>query len=244
MKPGQLIKGAGCYTNGRGFVIFTTSRINGKALSQPIADTTAVVVKERSDNNKTGVMAVTYAPQLTCPPSCQFYPVLEGDIKGKELRLHLQVQYAGIEALKIDALPATEHLRAHVVGDASSTKAAYLIGSAMVRYERRSPNRSIAYTYTHGWQHPYNVPADAWQGARVLASCETEQQVDKAKALGYATEWTYEEHLSKKIHVRKGVAILPCPNNFNSKVKCKSCMKCADIELLKKNDWTIGLHKI
>ena len=72
MKPGQLIKGAGCYTNGRGFVIFTTSKINGKALSQTVADPKAVVAVERSENNKTGVMAVTYAPQLTCPPSCQF----------------------------------------------------------------------------------------------------------------------------------------------------------------------------
>ena len=235
---GEVLINNGCYTN-FGMVKHTTNRINGKALVS--VDESAVTAVEKSSNGKIGIMHATYAPQLTCPTSCPMYPKIFGDITDSDVRLHVQIQFAEIEARKIDALPADHNLRAHVVGDSSNSIAAGLIGDAMVRYEARSTNGSLAYTYTHAWDAPYNVSESDWHGARVLASCETDEQITRARSLGYACEWTYDEHESQKVHERDGIKVLPCPNNFNKDVTCAMCMKCADLPLLKARNWAIGL---
>ena len=235
---GQVLTNNGCYTN-FGMVQHTTNRINQRALVE--VDETAVTAVIDSQNTKVGVMNATYAPQLTCPTSCPFYPEIFGDVDDIETRMHVQIQFAEIEARKIDELPADRKLRVHVVGDSSNSIAAGIIGDAMVRYEARSPNGSQAYTYTHAWNEPIPVPESAWNGANVLASCESAEQITRARALGYACEWTYEKHMSRKVHNRDAVKVLPCPNNFNKDVTCAMCMKCADLELLKKNDMVIGL---
>jgi hypothetical protein len=235
---GKVIENKGCYTN-FGHVQHTTNRLNGKAFLS--ADPDAVTAVVDSTNAKLGTMNATYASQITCPPSCRFYPVIYGDITDAETRMHIQIEYAEIEAAKIDELPADRELRVHVVGDASNPISAGIIGDAMNRYEKRSPNGSQAFTYTHAWDEPYNVPESAWHGARVLASCETKDDFPRAKAMGYACEWTYGEHESRKVHEREGITVLPCPNNFNEEVKCTDCMKCADLDLLKSRDWVIGL---
>jgi len=235
---GKILTNNGCYTN-FGMVQHTTNRINAKALIE--VDENAVSAVIDSANSKVGVMNATYAPQLTCPTTCPFYPEIYGDIQDIETRMHVQIQFAEIEAGKIDELPADRHLRVHVVGDSSNDIAAGIIGDAMVRYEARSPNGSQAYTYTHAWNEPIPVPESAWNGARVLASCESAEQILRARALGYACEWTYKEHTSRKVHDRDGIKVLPCPNNFNKEVTCKMCMKCADLGLLKSRDMVIGL---
>ena len=238
---GKVIVNNGCYTN-FGMAQHTTNRINGRALNATEIDESAVTAVIDSQNAKVGVMNATYAPQLTCPTSCPFYPEIFGDVDDIETRLHIQIQFAEIEAVKIDGLPADRNLRVHVVGDASTSISAGILGAAMVRYEKRSPNGSQAYTYCHSWAEPYTVPESAWNGARVLASCESAQQVIKARKLGYACEWTYKEHLSRKVYERDGINVLPCPNNFNADVTCNDCMKCADLDLLKSREWVIGLE--
>ena len=235
---GKVLENNGCYTN-FGMVQHTTNKINGQALTQ--VDESAVRAVIDSDNSKTGRMNATYAPQLTCPTSCPFYPLIFGDITEIEERMHIGIMFAEIEARKIDDLPADRKLRVHVVGDGSNSIGAGIIGDAMVRYEKRSPNGSEAFTYTHLWDEPYNVPESAWNGARVLASCENEDDVTRARAMGYACEWTYKEHSSRKVHERNGIKVLPCPNNFNKEVQCVKCMKCADISLLKERNMVIGL---
>jgi hypothetical protein len=237
---GQILTNNGCYTN-FGMVQHTTNRINQISLINRIVDETAVTAVIDSANSKVGVMNATYAPQLTCPTSCPFYPEIFGDVNDIETRMHIQIQFAEIEAAKIDELPADRKLRVHVVGDSSNTIAAGIIGDAMVRYESRSPNHSQAFTYTHAWNEPVPVPESAWNGARVLASCESAEQISSARELGYACEWTYEKHISRKVHERDGVKILPCPNNFNKDITCAKCMKCADLDLLKTRNWAIGL---
>jgi hypothetical protein len=235
---GKVLESNGCYAN-FGMAQFTTNRVNKNSLTS--VNDKAVTAVIDSDNSKIGVMNATYAPQLTCPTSCPFYPVIDGDISDIETRMHVQIQFAEIEASKIDNLPADRKLRVHVVGDSSNTISAGIIGDAMVRYESRSPNGSQAYTYTHAWNEPIPVPESAWNGARVLASCESTRDVHRARFLGYACEITYANHLSRKVHIRDGIKILPCPNNFNKNVTCSMCMKCADLKLLKTNNWAIGL---
>jgi hypothetical protein len=240
--PGEIIQANGCYSNG-GMVGIHTSKLNRNALGSEDMEK-AVLVVQNSQNSKIGDMHATYAPQLTCPTSCPFYPEIYGDIRDPEQRAMIQVELAEIEARKIDELPANKNLRVHVVGDCSNHISANLIGSAMVRYEKRSKNNSIAYTYTHAWDKDWvEVPVheSEWMGAKVLASCETSQGILDARKLGYACEWTYMEHTTRKVHERDGIKVLPCPNNFNADVKCTDCMKCADLGLLKKKEWVIGL---
>ena len=224
----KVIQGHGCYTN-IGTQNYTTRRLNA---------THGVAVVERSGDSKIGPMSATHAPQLTCPVSCAFYPDTIDDVGGSE-RDALAVAIAQVEADKIDALTALHNLRVHVVGDCQTPAAAGIVGAAMVRYEQRSNNRR-AFTYTHAWR---TVPYSAWQGARVIASCETAQDIDTARfECGYpSAEFTYMEHESRKVHMRDGVKVLPCPNQFNKAVTCDKCMACADVDMLRKRGFVIGL---
>jgi len=223
----QVVASNGCYTNG-GTQNFTTRRLN---------ESLGVTVVEKTGDTKTGPMSVTHAPQLSCPTDCVLYPDTIDDISGTD-RDELAITIAQAESDGIDKLSGKSNLRVHVVGDCQTIEAASIVGSAMVRYEQRSGKR--AYTYTHAWR---NVPYTAWQGARVIASCETTQDIDMARSeLGYpSAEFTYMEHESRKVFVRDGIKVLPCPNQFNKAVTCDKCMACANIEMLKDKNLVIGI---
>jgi hypothetical protein len=224
----KVIQGHGCYTN-IGNQNFTTRRLNA---------THGVVVVERSGDSKTGPMSATHAPQLTCPVSCVLYPDTIDDIVGA-YRDVLAITIAQAESDGIDSLSGKSNLRVHVVGDCQTPAAASIVGAAMVRYEQRSNNRR-AFTYTHAWR---DVPYSAWVGARVIASCETAQDIDAARfELGYpSAEFTYMKHESRKVHVRDGVKVLPCPNQFNKAITCNKCMVCSDVDMLQERGMVIGL---
>ena len=98
----------------------------------------------------------------------------------------ISTKLARIEAERINALRPRNDLRLHVSGDCRTKTSAKILSNAMLSWERRSRNNSLAYTYTHAWQKPYNVHYDAWQGARVLASIDNESQYNTAtQKLGY-----------------------------------------------------------
>jgi len=223
----QVISSNGCYTNG-GRQNFTTKRLN---------ESHGVTVLEKTGDTKTGPMSVTHAPQLSCPKDCVLYPDTIDDISGTD-RDELAITIAQAESDGIDKLSGKSNLRVHVVGDCQTIDAASIVGSAMVRYEQRGGKR--AYTYTHAWR---NVPYAAWQGARVIASCETTQDINMARSeLGYpSAEFTYMEHESRKVFVRDGIKVLPCPNQFNKAVTCDKCMACANIEMLQDKNLVIGI---
>ena len=223
----QVVTSNGCYTNG-GTQNFTTRRLN---------ESLGVTVVEKTGDTKTGPMSVTHAPQLSCPTDCTFYPDTIDDISGTD-RDVLAITIAQAESDGIDKLSGKSNLRVHVVGDCQTTEAASIVGAAMVRYEQRSGKR--AYTYTHAWR---DVPYSAWQGARVIASCETTQDINIARdELGYpSAEFTYMEHESRKVFKRDGIKVLPCPNQFNKEVTCDKCMACANIEMLQDKNLVIGI---
>ena len=223
----QVVASNGCYTN-IGTQNYTTRRLN---------ESLGVTVVEKTADTKTGPMSVTHAPQTSCPVDCAFYPDTIDDISGTD-RDVLAITIAQAESDGIDSLSGKSNLRVHVVGDCQTIESASIVGSAMVRYEQRSGKR--AYTYTHAWR---NVPYAAWQGARVIASCETTQDIDMARSeLGYpSAEFTYMEHESRKVFVRDGIKVLPCPNQFNKAVTCDKCMACANIEMLQDKNLVIGI---
>ena len=142
------------------------------------------------------------------------------------------------EATQMDALRTGNKHRAQVVGDSRTPEAATITGSAMVRYERR--NRAKAYTYTHAYNPKYNegvaVLKSDWAGARVMASCHNQDDIDIATANGYGSTAVVlrERHPSNKAYRVQvlSLQVIPCPAQFkDSKVTCSECNLCQQTDL-------------
>jgi hypothetical protein len=187
-------------------------------------------------------MAATYAPQQTCPPAC---PLLgagcyaeHGRMAIHTRRLNAAAAAAGLEALQlaqleadaIDRLTGWRPLRRAVVGDCATPAAAALVGAAMQRYERR--HGFPAWGYTHAWP---DVPAAAWQGARVIASCEDWRQLPAARRQGYAgLALIIPPTDSPKAQQLGPLRVIPCPAQFRTpdgqrRTTCDVCHLCRDL---------------
>lgn len=166
------------------------------------------------------------------------------------------LEIAKAEAAAIEKLAAylntyengpSKLLRIHIVGDAVTADSARVIAEAAKPFVRRnaeiatlfSRNQegrlignggrgdSKVWAYTHGWR---TVPREAWGEVSVLASCETQEDMEEAYAKGYALAAVvkkYEnEHLWKsgeeqrwKAYPSGNFIILPCPNEAGSPSK-------------------------
>lgn len=203
---------------------------------------TGVLVMKQTANRKLGPIAVTHVAQTSCPTTCPFLNkgcYTETGPQGvTTARLNKStetaLELAAAEAEAIDMLPADRPLRVHVVGDCATPEAAALVGAAMVRYAERG--KTFAWTYTHAWR---DVPVEAWQGAAVLASCETPAEVAEATARGYATAMVVPEHPGRKVYERGGVKVLPCPQEQGGP-QCKDCGLCARPATLRDKGLTVG----
>lgn len=215
---------------------------NTKKSSLPV---TAVEV---SGNSKTGEVSATYASQITCPDSCPHKGrscYAESGLTGFTTRRvnrnaqgleNDQVLLAKLEAELIDSLKAIRPLRVHVVGDCSTDETARIVGSAMRRYS--SKNGQIAYTYTHAWR---DVKKASWQGASVLASCETVEDIKEARSLGYASTIVVESHPENgKAYFKEGHLLIPCPAQTRDDMNCSKCKLCFDSQKLFDRQATIA----
>jgi hypothetical protein len=171
----------------------------------------------RSYNRKLGVCSTTLVPQQSCPNSCVFKDAGCYAERGSlgffhTLPLNKNALKLGASALDIaraeaDAIDAMETvvgrpLRLHTVGDCASDEAACLVSAAAERYMDRGGGP--AWTYTHAWR---DVERASWGRVSVLASCESREEVELAKARGYATSIVVEEYESDRLHDD----LLPCP---------------------------------
>jgi len=145
------------------------------------------------------------------------------------------IEAARLEAKGIDNLPAKRNLRVHVSGDCRNKTAAGIVGAAMVRYEKRGRRRGVlAYTYTHAHKSPYNVHASAWKGARVVASCDSDKAVTRARSMGYTACATVTPEATPTHHSSLGLRVL-CPYESANR-DCDDCMICANTEWLNKHN--------
>ena len=142
--------------------------------------------------------------------------------------MNITTKLARMEAEGINALRPRHDLRVHVSGDARTRTAAKILGCSMVDYERRSKRQgfhSLAYTYTHSWQAPYNVHYSAWQGARVLASIDNVSQYDTAtQDLGYPA-CTMVTPEAIPTHKTDNNLMVLCPHEKH-KIDCRDCRLC------------------
>lgn len=206
------------------------------------------IAVETSSNAKVGRVSATYVAQESCPNSCAFKGngcyAESGAAAFTTRRLNRASALLDLtpeiiathEAEAIRALTGKLPLRVHVVGDCITDEAARIVSGAML--EHSAKHGQFAWTYTHAWR---DVDASSWQGASVLASCETASDVRDASARGYATAIVVDEHPSNKVYELDGVRVLPCPQEANpDAVTCASCGLCSRAETLRDKALTIG----
>ena len=142
------------------------------------------------------------------------------------------------ESAAIDRLSGERDLRVHVVGDCKTNTTAKIVA-----YEAKRGTR--AYTYTHAWKR---VDVASWQGANVLASCDSIEDVPQAKKRGYATALValkgtdlFKQFASgHKAGRVNGLKLIPCPYQVSpKKPTCVKCRLCFDAKRLRKMDATI-----
>jgi hypothetical protein len=205
-----------------------------------------VLASETTENRKTGRMSASYASHGSCPTTCFFLNngcyTQYGPLAVIAHRLNKQAEgmspeeIAMNEAIVINQLSGERPLRVHVVGDCKTDDAATIIGTAMIKHEEK--HNQPAYTYTHGW--PY-VKYQSWQGANVLASCETPQQVAHAKERGYPTTLvvgTFQQHTR---YTHREIELIPCPAQTRH-ITCLQCQLCMKVEYLRTHNVSIGFQ--
>lgn len=205
----------------------------------------------KSTNKKIGDAAATYAAQTSCPRSCAFfngggcyaengtlYSGITKPLNGAaELAHATRVDVAEAEADAIDQLDVApgRPMRLHTVGDCATDETALIVSAAAERYMARGGGP--VWTYTHAWAI---VDRQSWGRVSVLASCETPEQVELARARGYATSIVVAEFEQRTKYVHSGAEIVPCPAQTHDDVACSSCRLCMDDVALRGRGYSIG----
>jgi hypothetical protein len=207
----------------------------------------------RSNNEKIGDCATTYAAQASCPASCAFFNgggcyaengrIYSGITKplngAAELAAAGPREVALEEAAAIDALEMISNrpMRLHTVGDCRTDEAARIVSSAAERYMDRGGGP--VWTYTHAWRI---VDRDSWGRVSVLASCETAEQIELARMRGYAPSIVVSEFGQRTKYVHRDIEILPCPAQTSADVTCSSCRLCMDDTGLRGRGYAIAFE--
>jgi hypothetical protein len=202
-----------------------------------------VIVIEKSRNTKTGPISCTYAPDISCIDLCPVKEFCYGNF-GYCRMIKKRIkdasgtpgEIAQEEASGINELSGKRPLRVHIVGDAKTAGAANILGDAMVKYSEEHEQSS--WTYTHGWRY---IHEDEWNGANVVASCETVEHIREARDQGYAGSIIVPEYRDTKPFFFNGELIAPCPAVLSEKeTTCFDCLLCADTDYLKRSKMSVG----
>lgn len=214
-----------------------------------------VLVVPRSQNRKLGSVAATYASQATCPGDCPFrnagcyaeHGPLSWAVTNKLNRSRVKdpLRVAKLEAEGIDKLPADRDLRLHVLGDCPTRESAAELGAAADRYvergvaydRRRGFHTPSVWAYTHAWR---KVSRKSWgRSISVLASCESADDVRRARRRGYAAAVVVDEFESDRAYEFGEFRLVPCPSQTRG-ATCDNCRLCFDDGRLKDAGLVIG----
>jgi hypothetical protein len=123
-------------------------------------------------------------------------------------------------------------LRLHVGGDVGSVLGARLLAGAAGRWRDRGGG--AVWTFTHAWR---DVPREAWGPISVLASVERPEDIQAARAVGYAAAIVVDKFPSERAFSVPGSSakIVPCPAETRG-TTCVECRLCLDADkLLERN---------
>ncbi len=211
---------------------------------------TPVIAVEISKNDKIGRASATMQSQATCPSTCVFRDngcYAETGLQAMHTRrlnastiVDVDV-IADMHADAIRGLSGRRPLRIDVVGDCRTDYAASVVSEAARAYSAH--HGQPTWTYTHAWR---DVVRESWGDVSVLASCETADDLTRAKAAGYATAVVYDNGSaapSVKAFAMGDHKVIPCPEQASKKgLTCTDCRLCIDAPKLQSRDITIGFH--
>jgi len=199
---------------------------------------------ELSANAKLGGISTTYAGIQSCPTACPFKTTgacyaLSGPV-GIQWRKTwsdqvTQKETAWAESKAIRSLTGEHDLRIHTAGDCSTDEAARIVADAAEVH--MSKHGKAAFTYTHAWR---TVARESWGKVSVIASCETVEEIQQARARGYATAMVVQSYDKDTTYVKEGAKIVPCPEITGRAESCKKCRLCMQDDKLKAADVTIA----
>ncbi len=194
-----------------------------------------IKVIQHTENRKLGDMACTYAPGQTCPGSCPIREECYGQWGPTGIITRALSQNAFRRRLSSTALANIERdligglnvkgllLRVHVAGDCPNWKSAYIIGQTMRGYEMTQG--AAAWTFTHGWRE---YTAGNWCEAKVLASCESLEDIASASKMGYSRYALVVGKFEDLQHYDLGDLRVTLCSAQVGKATCASCLMCAN----------------
>lgn len=208
--------------------------MRGRVVADPQrGDPVLTHVTLKSANKKTGPMAATYRTVESCPTACFHHPDNGGTCYGAtghgggvfRIASKYGVDHMGkVRALAGD-LPANGMLRLNVVGDflndAGDLDVDYV--DAVNDVARARPDVTII-AYTHAWRR---LSPDLFDFV-VNASCETADDVDKARANGWQAVLVLADDDDPLIGARVAdKRVIVCPEQRSDRVNCANCGLCA-----------------
>jgi hypothetical protein len=134
-----------------------------------------------------------------------------------------------------DGARSGRDLRLHVGGDVGSVLGARLLASAARRWRDRGGG--AVWSFTHAWRE---VPREAWGPISVLASVERPEDIEAARAAGYAATIVVDEFPSDRAFFPPGSSakIVPCPAETRG-TTCVECRLCLDADTLARRNVAI-----
>lgn len=192
----------------------------------------------KSDNKKTGSIAVSTSSKATCSPTCPFLPANGGGCYAQSgpLNLHWLKVTSGERGTtfkefttKLKGLPDGSAFRHNQAGDLPHNKGK--ISETFIRKMVASVRHLRAYTYTH---HSLTLGSNISliryanrNGFRVNVSCETEAQVDQAIAADLpAVVVVKSDETRTQWRTEAGNIVLVCPAQRSDSKTCADCMLC------------------
>lgn len=218
-------------------------------MTQPLTNIATAV--ERSGNGKIGNASATSVAQVSCPPKCPRYHAgcyAESGPQGMYVTSKLNKAAANSTATALDAAEAEANaiakltgrrpLRLHVVGDCASNTTAKLVSTAAKEHTQK--HNQPAWTYTHGWRE---TQRKNWQTVSVLASVEHPDEIQQARAKGYATAIVVPAFEStKRYALANGEQVIPCPQQTGKAENCTACKLCFNDQYLHQSKLTIAFE--
>lgn len=215
----------------------------------------AIYVSESGNSKINGSKKVdaTYSSiKTSCPKDCPLmgegcyaelgYVGITSHRLDDEAKGNSPLDTARAEAKAIDnsykggPVPAGRDLRIHVAGDSRTLAGTRLINNAVKRWKQRGGGS--VWSYTHAWKH---VPRDEWSAVSILASVNHVNEVEAARAQGYAPAIVVPEHPSEKAFQLDGcdTKFIPCPAQTRG-VGCTDCRLCFNADRLHDNNFGIA----
>jgi hypothetical protein len=192
----------------------------------------------KSNNVKTGPMAVSTSSKSTCAPSCPFLPENGGGCYAQSgpLNLHWLKVTSGERGTnfqafleKLKELPAGSAFRHNQAGDLPHNNGK--ISETFIRKMIKAVSHLKAYTYSHHnitlGENLSLIRKANRAGFTVNVSCESEAQVDAAIAADLpAVVVAKSDEQRTTWRTSAGNIVLVCPAQRSDTVTCNDCMLC------------------